>query len=83
MNNLRFGDYRDVSQDRVEPHYEAEPSYKVLDALRLVLLFHSGSPWDEAKCVEWFRITGTREASTKVLCDHVRSALAIYGTPKS
>jgi hypothetical protein len=45
------------------------------DVLRLVLLFHAGGPWDEAKGVEWLRITGTTEATSKVLCDQVRSAL--------
>jgi hypothetical protein len=58
-----------------ETNYESEPSYSVMDALKLVLLFHSGGAWDDAKIAEWLRITGTREATTKVLCDHVRSML--------
>jgi hypothetical protein len=60
-----------------EPNYESEPSYDVRDALQLALLFHSGGEWDDAKIAEWFRITGTREATTKVLCDHVRSMLTL------
>jgi len=60
-----------------EPNYTGEPSYDLRDALKLVLLFHGGR-WDDAEKTEWHRITGTREATTKVLCDHVRSALAFY-----
>lgn len=45
------------------------------DALRLVLLFHDGGPWTEERSAEWARITGGREATTRVLCDHVRSVL--------
>jgi hypothetical protein len=60
-----------------EPHYESEPSYAVADALRLVLLFHDGGEWNTEKRLEWLRITGTREATTKVMCDHVRSMLAL------
>jgi hypothetical protein len=62
-----------------EPNYEGEPSLDVDDALKLVLLFHGGGAWDDAKIAEWFRITGTREATTKVLCDHLRSMLALMG----
>jgi hypothetical protein len=59
-----------------EVHYESEPSYDVKDALQLVLLFHA-IDWTDERKAEWLRITGTREASTKVLCDHIRSFLAI------
>lgn len=61
-----------------EPNYEQEPSYDPRDALKAVLIFHSGGNWMDV-AGEWLRITGTREATTKVLCDHVRSALALYG----
>jgi len=60
-----------------EPRYSSKPSYDLEDALRAVLLFHSTGEWDEPKRTEWRRITGTNEATTKVLCDHVRSALAM------
>jgi hypothetical protein len=62
------------------PDYESEPSYDVYDALQLVLLFHSPD-WTPEKRAEWLRITGSKEATTKVLCDHVRSALAIIENP--
>jgi hypothetical protein len=60
-----------------EPDYTQEPSYGVMDALRLVLLFHDSGPWTSSRRAEWLRITGTTEATTKVMCDHVRSALEI------
>lgn len=60
----------------LETRYTQEPSYDTRDALRLVLLFHSGGVWGEAQKTEWLRITGTTEATTKVMCEHVRSALA-------
>jgi|GEM_PF-6315552 len=60
-----------------EPHYTQEPSYGVMDALRLVLLFYDRGPWTSSRRAEWIRISGTTEATTKVLCDHIRSALAI------
>lgn len=44
-------------------------------ALEAVLLFHSGAPWDDRKTSIWQYLTGTHEATTKVLCDTVRSAL--------
>ena len=66
-------------------------SIEALSALRAVLLFHSSSQWDEAKRHEWdeccvncellpdvsaYGITCRgKEATTKVLCDMVRSAL--------
>lgn len=59
-----------------EPNYEREPSYDVSDALALVLLFYDAGDWSKL-APEWLRIAGTREATTKVLCDHVRSALAL------
>lgn len=57
-------------------NYEYEPSYEVKDALRLVLLFHA-IDWTAERRAEWLRITGTKEATTKVLCDYVRSCLEI------
>lgn len=48
----------------------------VRDALRLPLLFHHGGPWTPADRAEWIRITGVDEATTKVMCDHIRATLA-------
>lgn len=44
-------------------------------ALEAVLLFHSASPWTEAKRNEWWNLTQTNEATTRNLCDTVRLAL--------
>lgn len=65
-----------------EPHYTGEPSYDLLDAIRLPLLFHAGGDWNKERRAEWLRITGTAEATTKVMCDHLRSALAVYSTER-
>lgn len=48
----------------------------VRDALRLPLLFHHGGPWTPEDRAEWIRITGVDEATTKVMCDHIRATLA-------
>lgn len=45
-------------------------------ALRLALLFHAGGPWGDAAQAEWWRLSGSTEATTRVLCDHIRAALA-------
>jgi len=47
----------------------------LIAALEAVLLFHSVD-WTAAKIVMWEEITGTAEATTKVLCDTARTALA-------
>lgn len=60
-----------------DPTYKAEPSYDLIDALKLVPLFYTVR-WTPAKKAEWDRITGTSEATTKVLCDHVRSAIEVH-----
>jgi hypothetical protein len=45
-------------------------------ALAAVLLFHSGSPWDDEKRRLWRKLVGVSEATTVALCDAVRRALA-------
>lgn len=46
------------------------------NALEAVLLFYSPPPWDAAKRARWQALTGADEATTRVLCDTVRKALA-------
>ena len=46
-------------------------------ALELPLLFHAGGLWDDDKRARWKEITGTEEATTRVMCNTVRSALGI------
>lgn len=48
-------------------------------ALEAVLLFYSPAPWDLCKQNRWFQITGSREATTRVLCDHIRQVLGAAG----
>jgi hypothetical protein len=46
---------------------------KLREALTLPLIFYGG--WTEGDQAEWKRITGTREGTTKVMCDHIRNVL--------
>jgi hypothetical protein len=63
-------------------NYTGEPSYSITDALKLPILFYT-IDWTPEKKAEWLRITGTSEATTKVMCDHLRSALAIANSKNS
>lgn len=44
-------------------------------ALEAVLLFQRGGAWGAPERMIWERITGERDATTRVLCDHVRKVL--------
>jgi len=48
--------------------------HKLKAALQLVLLFHQGV-WDDKNKKMWSKITGGKEATTRVMCDFVREAL--------
>jgi hypothetical protein len=50
------------------------------NALKAVLMFHSGEPWTHDRQWDWKEISAGRECTTKVLCDIVREALA--GNPR-
>ena len=72
---------------------EENMSLEARSALQAVLLFHSGSPWDEEKRRQWEQCCNTvlgpidnrppeirrqaNEATTRVLCDVVRRALGL------
>jgi hypothetical protein len=43
---------------------------------RALLLFHRGSPWTADNGAEWHALTGSYDATTKVLCDLAREILA-------
>jgi len=47
-------------------------------ALEAVLLFQSDTPWTTHKMNRWLALTGTTDATTKVLCDTVRTALQAH-----
>lgn len=65
-------------------------SPEMLEALKLVLMFHSGAPWTDERRLDWVngltRLLGpamsrrerfaSDEATTKNLCDAVRAAIA-------
>lgn len=42
---------------------------------RAVLLFHGNGPWMPDKSNEWLMLTGSREATNRVLCDLARRLL--------
>lgn len=44
-------------------------------ALELTLLFHRGGKWTTADKLTWSDLTGEDDATTQVLCDHIRKAL--------
>lgn len=45
-------------------------------ALELVLMFYGAAYWNEPESSRWREITGKDEATTKVMCDHIRALLA-------
>lgn len=50
-------------------------------ALEAALLFHGGGLWDKEKSSKWFQLTKSHEATTKVLCDHIRKVLDKHVEP--
>jgi hypothetical protein len=44
-------------------------------AVNVTLLFHSAGEWDQEKRSAWFTVVQRDEATTKVLCDALRSSL--------
>jgi hypothetical protein len=54
----------------------AEAAPILLGAVTAALLFHSDSPWTPEKRTDWRELTGSDEATTKVLCDTLRAAQA-------
>lgn len=46
------------------------------DIGRATILFHGGGEWSAEKANEWYCLTGTDEATSKVLCDFIRQCLA-------
>lgn len=47
----------------------------LVDALRAVLIFHHGGEWTAENRKAWRSMTSTTEATSRNLCDCVRSAL--------
>jgi hypothetical protein len=54
-------------------------SARLREALELVLLVHRGGPWATEERQRWLAVTGSQEASTRSLCDHIRKVLAEEG----
>lgn len=48
--------------------------------LEAVLLFHDGGQWDDGKAQRWRLLTdGAKDATTKTLCDRIRTVLRLAG----
>lgn len=77
MTGPHFGAKKSISQMIREANTEnAALRGRILEfdaAAEATLLFHSLSPWDDAKRDRWATLTGGRDATTKGLCDFVRS----------
>jgi len=52
---------------------------RLREACKATLMFHRECVWDTVKQQEWYELTGDPAATTKVLCDFVRRALAEVG----
>jgi hypothetical protein len=46
------------------------------DVMRLPILFHQGGEWTKEHQAEWLWITGTTEATSRVMCDTIRALRA-------
>jgi hypothetical protein len=57
------------------PRPPAEIIKRLKLALELPLLFHSGRQWDQTQIARWESITGSKDAYTKLMCDHIRTVL--------
>jgi hypothetical protein len=53
---------------------------KCHNALKAVLLWHGAPTWSESEKATWEALTGNPEATTKVLCDFIRSTLVNENT---
>ncbi len=67
-------DCGDFFNERPRPS-ESFSESRLTDALKLALMFHRGGIWSAENVAEWRRITGSDEATTKVMCDHIRKVL--------
>lgn len=49
---------------------------EMYDVMRLPILFHQGGEWTKEHQAEWLWITGTTEATSRVMCDTIRALRA-------
>lgn len=65
----------DDPQESVRNYELCEEVEHLREVLTLPLIFH-GARFNTSDRDTWESITGTREATTKVMCDTIRAALA-------
>lgn len=67
--------YEGGPDDRDGRELTAAEIAPLVSALRLPLLFHQGGEWTPEHRAEWLKITGHEDATTRVMCDHIRKVL--------
>lgn len=83
MESLNLVQNEIRSAARAEAEQLRERVRVLEDAVEMVLLYHSASPWDDAKTKRWERWTGRDEATTKALCDQLRTLRRAALNPKA
>ena len=61
---------------RIVHEERADASHDLLLCAEATLLFHSGGMWSEKTSARWKELTGTDNATNKMLCDMHRAAIA-------
>ncbi len=64
-----------ITKERLEMMKVVVQRNEAMMALDAVILFHSGGPWNNSKIAKWKSITGAGEATSKILCKHIRKVL--------
>lgn len=77
LTTIRIQEYLDLKKQIV---HLTEHAKWLEEALELPLLFH-GLGWSPEDAARWKEITGQREATTKVMCNHIRAAIASKDKP--
>lgn len=76
---MRHDDSREAVDARARREAWEGRDYGPRHALAAVLLFHSAGRWDAQKRQQWWNLTFSEEATTKVLCEFVRWAMERKG----
>jgi hypothetical protein len=69
------GDAQLAADALAELENRAKQRDVLLPACQAALAFHTIAPWNRDAQLLWMRLTGSSEATTKVVCDVLRKAL--------
>lgn len=78
MTGVVVGIVVGIMMNRTSHEVEFRWHHRAEKALHAVLLFHSGTPWDDVKQRDWEMLTGRHDCTTRALCDTVRTAVHPY-----